>query len=95
MKIASLQLLITPNEKESNNAEHYYNSWSNLCDVNACLESVPTANSPTGYALDAISCFPMNYPPPSSNTATIVSAENFKTISIPFKQENLSYEVLW
>ena len=73
--------------------EHYNNYWFNLCDVNACLEAVATANSPSGYALDAVSTFPASFPTPSSNVATIISAENFKTISIPFKQENLSFEV--
>jgi hypothetical protein len=68
------------------------NCWSSLCDVNACLDAVLTSSSPSGYAVDALADRSL-LPPPPGTTAIISPPERFYTVSIPFKQEFLAYEV--
>jgi hypothetical protein len=68
------------------------NCWSSLCDVNACLDAVLTSSSPAGYAVDALAGRSL-LPSPPGTTAVISSPERFHTVSIPFKQEFLAYEV--
>eukprot|EP01038_Epipyxis_sp_PR26KG_P015941 gene15941-21631_t len=65
------------------------NCWSTLCDVNSCFEAVPTTSSPSGYAIDAMLG---SFPVPPSSVATLLPTDKFSPLSIPFKQENLSFE---
>ena len=69
------------------------NFWDMLCDVNTVLEASGNISSPSGYALDAAdfssssSCYPS--PPPS--TATFITPEKFRFVSIPQPSE---YQVI-
>ncbi len=69
------------------------NCWASLCDVNACLEAVPTSSSPSGYAIDAMSSSYSMLPSPSGTIATFTQPDRFRSVAVPFKQEFLSYEV--
>ena len=77
-----------------NNPESGSNCWSTLCDVNSCLETALTSNSPSGYAVDAMamSSFAL-MPTPTASVAQIAPLEKFKTTMVPFKQECLPFDV--
>ncbi len=90
LKLADLQQLTV---SADGRLESPANCWASLCDVNVCLDAVLTSSSPSGYAVDAMAARSL-LPPPPSTTAVISTPERFRTVSIPFKQEYLSFEVL-
>ena len=75
------------------------NVWSKLCDVTTCLEAPITANSPTGYAIDAAGAIQgtvegnsyMNFtlPKPPESVACILPPEKFKVTAIVHRAEYL------
>ena len=76
-----------------------FSVWSQLCDVTTCIESPVTANSPTGYALDAAgtmqssteisSYMNRNLPKPPESVACILPPEKFKVTSVVHRPEHL------
>lgn len=76
-----------------------YSVWSKLCDVTTCIESPITANSPTGYAIDAAgamqtsadgsSYMSRDLPKPPESVACILPPEKFKVTSVVHRAEHL------
>lgn len=98
--------IITSDDKfniHSNINNTYHNSvtnpncWASICDITACLEAPPTNGSPSGYALDAIDITSnpseLGLTPPLPSTARLLHYEDFQIITIPYKNETLSFDV--
>jgi hypothetical protein len=79
LRIAGIEALCTE-EKDSSIVN--YNHWSQMCDINICLEAVITAGSPSGYAIDATDSS-ITLPTPHTSTASIISQEKFMFVNIP------------
>jgi hypothetical protein len=67
------------------------NSWSLICDVNACLE-VSKSYSNGGLGVICESALNVGFPVPSITTAIIQTPDKFRVLSIPLRTEHLSID---
>lgn len=79
LRIAGIEALC---HEEKDTSITSFNNWSQMCDVNICLEAVITAGSPSGYAIDATDSS-ISLPAPHFSTASIISQEKFMFVNIP------------
>jgi len=81
LQMADLTILRMNEEIESSGPS--MNFWSQLCDVNICLENTITAGSPSGYALDAAEASSVILPYPHASTAIVLPTERLQFVTVP------------
>lgn len=93
---AGLKALTMPVKSANNSSVGGSNSWHIFYDVGTLLETPVTANSPTGYAVDA--AVSRNQPPPPSPPDVVVRylpPFSFLFVTVPLASEARGFEVMY